>query len=162
MIFVEGCDFEEFCRYLARIKLYTAEGELEELKTKIDRRLFNLIVWRGDSEIFGHAIWHETNTEEHRNGDPRDKEDRKALNRFFGGKKDFVELHEVWLKEEHRRKGYGKQFFEFFEQFMMDKGYDSIIYYAHHAAALTICRKRGYKEDYLPKMKENTPQTKAI
>jgi hypothetical protein len=29
------------------------------------------------------------------------------------------------------------------------KGYDSIVYYADHPAALAICRKKGYKEDYL-------------
>jgi GNAT superfamily N-acetyltransferase len=154
MKFEESCDFEEFNTYLRKIELYTAEGELEKLEAMITNKLLNLIVWRENGEIFGHAIWHESNTEEHRKGDPRDEEDREALHRFFGGKRDFVELHEVWLAKEHRGKGYGRPFFEFFEQFMKDKGYNSIIYYADHPAALAICRKRGYKEDYLPKLKE--------
>jgi len=144
--FVVGCDFEEFKRYLKRIGLYKEEGQLDNLENFLNNKLFNLIVWRRDGEIVGHAIWHETNTEEHRKGDPRDKEDRKTLRKLLGGKQDFVELHEVWLAEEHRGKGYGKQFFEFFEEFMIKKGYDRIVFYAHHPAALAICRRRGYRE----------------
>ena len=146
MEFVVGCKFDEFKRYLQRIGLYKEEGELDKLEIFLNNKLFNLIVWRLDGEIVGHAIWHETNTEEHRKGDPRDKEDREILERLLGGKKDFVELHEVWLREEHRGKGYGKRFFEFFEEFMKQRGYDRIIFYANHPAALAICRKRGYKE----------------
>jgi len=56
--------------------------------------------------------------------------------------------------KEYRGKGYGKKFFAFFEEFMRKKDYDSIIYYAFHPAALTICRQRGYKEDYLTKEAE--------
>jgi len=48
--------------------------------------------------------------------------------------------------KEHRGKGYGKQFFECFEQFIRNKGYDSIVYYADHPAPLRICRQHGYKE----------------
>jgi len=144
--FLVGCDFEEFRRYLERIGLYKEEGELEKLETLLMNKLLNLIVWRENGEIIGHAIWHETNTEEHRKGDPRDKEDRETLERLLGAKKDFVELHEVWLTEEHRGKGYGKRFFEFFEEYMRDKGYDRIVFYAHHPAALAICRKQRYKE----------------
>jgi GNAT superfamily N-acetyltransferase len=144
--FVVGCDFAEFKRYLRRIGLYKEEGELEKLETLLMNKLLNLVVWRENGEIIGHAIWHETNTEEHRKGDPRDKEDREILEKLLGGKKSFVELHEVWLMEEHRGKGYGKQFFEFFEEFMRDKGYGGIVFYAHHPAALAICRKRGYEE----------------
>jgi len=144
--FVVGCDFEEFKRYLNKIGLYKEEGELDKLETFLRNKLFNLIVWRENGEIVGHAIWHETNTEEHRRGDPRDKEDREILEKLLGGKKDFVELHEVWLAEEHRGKGFGKRFFEFFEKFMRAKGYDKIVFYAHHPAALAICRKRRYRE----------------
>jgi GNAT superfamily N-acetyltransferase len=144
--FLVGCDFEEFRRYLERIGLYKEEGEVEKLETLLMNKLLNLIVWRENDEIIGHAIWHETNTEEHRKGDPRDKEDTEILERLLGGKKDFVELHEVWLTEEHRGKGYGKMFFDFFDEFMGDDGYDSVIYYANHPAALAICRKRGYRE----------------
>ena len=148
MRFVEGCDFQEFSSYLAKIGQYVAKGELEKLKAYLDSKLFNLIVWRCNDEIIGHAIWHKTNTEEHRKGDPRDKEDREILQRFLGRKKDFVELHEVWLTKEHRGKGYGKQFFDFFEEYIRNKGYESIIYYAFDPAAITICRQRGYQEAY--------------
>ncbi len=148
MRFVEGCGFEEFAGYLTNIGQYTAKGELEKLKIYLDSRLFNLIVFRENDEIIGHAIWHETNTEEHRRGDPRDKEDKEILWRFFGGKKDFVELHELWLTKKHRGKGYGKRIFDFFEEYIRNKGYDSIVFYAFDPAAVAICRQRGYKEAY--------------
>ena len=148
MRFVIGCDFEEFSKYLAKIGQYAAEGQLKKLKAYIDGNLFNLIVIRENDEIIGHAIWHETDTEEHREGDPRDKEDKEILLGFFGGKKDFVELHELWLTKEHREKGYGERFFDFFEEYIQNKGYDSIVFYAFHPAAIHICRKRGYKEAY--------------
>ena len=148
MRFVEGCNFKEFSTYLAKIGWYTAKGELEKLKGHLDSKHFNLIVFRENDEIIGHAIWHETNTEEHRKGDARDKEDKEILHRFFGGKKDFIELHELWLTKEHRGKGYGKRFFDFFEDYMRKKGHDSIIYYAFDPAAIGICRQREYKEAY--------------
>lgn len=148
MRFVEGCDFEEFRFYLAKIGQYTATGELERLKGYLESGHFNLIVFRENSEIIGHAIWHETNTEKHRKADARDKKDREMLRGFFGGKKDFVELHELWLTKEHRGKGYGKRFFDFFEDYMRNKGHESIIYYAFDPAAVGICRQRGYREAY--------------
>jgi len=144
--FVVGCDFDEFKRYLERAGRYEKEGELDWLETFLRKGLLNLIVWRRNSEIVGHAIWHESNTEEHRTGDPRDEEDRETLRRLLGGRRDFVELHEVWLLDEYRGKGYGEGFFEFFEEYMQSKGYDGIVFYAHHPAALTICHKRGYRE----------------
>jgi len=148
MRFVEGCGSEEFSRYLAKIGQYAAKGELEKLKAFLNSGLLNLIVFRENGEIIGHAIWHETTTEEHRKGDLRDKEDREILQRFLGQKKDFVELHELWLTKEHRRKGFGKQFFDFFEKLIRDKGYDSLVFYAFAPAAIAICRQRGYKEAY--------------
>lgn len=144
--FVEGCEFGEFKRHLDRLGVYKEEGEREKLRAFLRNGLFNLIVWRKNDEVVGHAIWHESNTEEHREGDPREEEDREALRKLLGGKEDFVELHEVWLLEEHRGKGYGEKFFEFFEEYMRSKGYDGIVFYAHHPAALAICRKRGYRE----------------
>jgi GNAT superfamily N-acetyltransferase len=147
--FAEGYGFEEFKAYLAKIGQYTKQGELEKLKGYLDSNHFNLIMFRENNEIIGHAIWHGTNTEEHRKGEPRDKEDKEILHRFFGGKKkDFVELHELWLTTEHRGKGYGKLFFNFFEDYMRNKGYDSVIFYAFDPAAVAICRQRGYKEAY--------------
>lgn len=148
MRFVEGCNFQEFSKYLAKIGQYTAEGELDKLRNSIESGRCNLIVFRENDEIIGHAIWHETNTEEHREGDPREKEDREILQGFMGKGKDFIELHELWLTEEHRGKGYGKQFFDFFEDYMKNKGYDSLVYYAFDPAAIALCRKRGYQEAY--------------
>jgi len=148
MRFVEGCDFREFARYLEKIGQYSGKGELDKLKAYLDSKVSNLIVFRENDEIVGHAIWHETNTEEHRKGDARDKEDREILQRFLGQKKDFVELHELWLTKENRGKGYGKQFFDFFEKHIRDKGYDSLVFYAFDPAAIAICRQRGYKEAY--------------
>jgi len=73
----------------------------------------HLIVWRENNKIIGDAIWHETSTDEHRKEVPRDEEDREILEKLLGGKKDFVELHEVWLMKEYRGRGYGKKFFDF-------------------------------------------------
>jgi len=163
MKFVVGCDLEEFKRYyqtlnelhdyfktlrLADVK-FGQLGNVEEGIIKRDPS--HLIVWREHNEIIGHAIWHPSNTDEHRIGDPRDKEDKKILRGLLGGKKNFVELHEVWLRKKHRGKGYGKRFFEFFEDFVRKRGYDSIVYYTDNSAAIATCRKRGYKEDFLKK-----------
>jgi len=153
MKFVVGCDLEEFKEYYKRNGFAGEQGtgELGITEEKIVRQdPSHLIVWRENNEIIGDAIWHETSTDEHREGDPRDREDREILRKLCGGKKgNIVELHEIWLRKKYRGKGYGKRFFEFFEEFIGKKGYDSIVYYADHPAALAICRKRGYKEDYL-------------
>lgn len=144
MKLVVGCDLEEFGDYYSRTR--GKLGATEEYYVREDPS--HLIVWRENSEIIGHAIWHESNTEEHRKGMPRDETDRRLLESLLGGKKDFVELHELWLKVGHRGKGYGKRFFEFFEEFVADRGYDSIIYYTDDPAAIAICRQRGYRETY--------------
>lgn len=146
--FVEGCDFEEFRRYLTRLGQYAAPGELEKLNRFLDDGLLNLIVFREDGKLIGHAIWHEATTDEHRKGDPRDQIDRNILRGFLGGKGDLVELHELWLTVENRGKGYGKRFFDFFEPYIRRKGYESLIYYAFHPVAIKLCRERGYKEAY--------------
>ena len=148
MRFVEGYDFQEFSRYLAKLGQYTAEGELDRLRNGLESGRLHLIVFRENDEIIGHAIWHETDTEEHRKGDPREKDDRDILRGFMGKGKDFIELHELWLTQEHRGRGYGKQFFDFFEDYIKRKGYYSIVYYAFDPAAIAICRKRGYQETY--------------
>jgi GNAT superfamily N-acetyltransferase len=98
------------------------------------------------SGILGHAIWHESNIDEHRPGVPRDEDDRELLRRPLGRKREFVELHELWLGRGHRGRGYGKRFFQFFERFVFEKGHDAIVYYAFDDAAAAICRRRGYKE----------------
>jgi GNAT superfamily N-acetyltransferase len=148
MRFVEGCDFREFSGYLAKLGQYTAKGELDRLRSHLESGRLNLIVFRENDEIIDHAIWHETNTEEHRKGEPREKEDKDILHGFLGKEKDFSELHELWLEKEDRGKGYGKLFFDFFEDYMRRRNYDSLVYYAFDPAAVAICRKRGYKEAY--------------
>jgi GNAT superfamily N-acetyltransferase len=148
MKFVEGCKFREFSAYLTKLGLYAGEGELDRLKSRLESGRSNLIVFRESDEVIGHAIWHESNTEEHSKGSPREKEDREILQGFMVKGTDFVELHELWLMKEHRRKGYGRRFFDFFEDYIARKGYDAIVYYAFDPAAVAICRKRGYREAY--------------
>jgi GNAT superfamily N-acetyltransferase len=98
-------------------------------------------------EVVGHAVWHETSTEEHHRGDPRDKDDRTNLRKLFDGRREnLVELHEVWLRTEHRGKGFGKQFFTFFEKFIHSRGFAGIVYYTENPAGIALCRQRGYRE----------------
>jgi GNAT superfamily N-acetyltransferase len=144
------CDLEELREYWNRSGY---DGNLDYLMNVVVKDKPQLIVWRENGKIVGHAVWHESNTEEHRKGDPREKEDTEALEKPLGGKKDFVELHEIWLIKEHRGKGYGEKFHAAFEKFMKDKGYSDIVFYADHPAAIAICRKRGYKEAYMEKEK---------
>jgi GNAT superfamily N-acetyltransferase len=158
MRIVVGCDLEEFKRYyteLARDKEWQGTfGFTEELDTGWERVLVEnpslLLVFRDNDKIIGHAIWHETGTDEHRKGDPRDRDDREILKKLCSEKRgSMIELHELWLRKKHRGKGYGKRFFEFFEDFIKKKQYDFIVYYADHPAAITICRKRGWREGFL-------------
>ncbi len=153
MRFAVGCEMEEFKQYYRRNGFAGEQGtgELGITEEKIiSQDPAHLIVWRENNEIIGDAIWHETSTDEHRRGVPRDREDREVLRKLCGGKKDnLVELHEIWLMKEYRGRGYGRKFFDFFEEFTRRKGFDSFVYYADHPAALTICRERGYKEDYV-------------
>jgi len=152
MEFVVSCDVEEFKRYYKETL-----GELGVTEEQIiNQNPSHLIIWREDYQILGYAIWHESNTEEHPNGDPRDKTDKELLEKLLGGKKEFVELHELWLKIEHRGKGYGKKFFEFFEEFIANNGYTSIIYYTDNPAAIALCRQRGYKEAYGVNVEDRT------
>ena len=103
MKFEVGCDpeSEEFKEYWSRngysqeFKGFNHDRLYEMVVDDIKSNFPRLIVWREDGKIVGHAVWHESNTEEHRKGgSPRDKEDRMALEKLLGGKKDFVELHE--------------------------------------------------------------------
>lgn len=150
MRLVVGCDLEEFKEYYKR-NGYGGEqgtGELGETEYKIaGEDQSHLIVWREDGEIIGHAIWHETSIEEHIRGDARDKEDRRLLENLLRGKKRLVELHEGWLMKEYRGKGYGKEFSAFFEELIRNKGYDGVIYYADHPAAIAVYRQCGYEKN---------------
>jgi GNAT superfamily N-acetyltransferase len=160
-----GCGLDEFRgyhrnsgihKYLKSVGVTDGYDEnLDYMMNVVIKDSSQLIVWREDNEVVGHAVWHESNTEEHRKGDPREKEDTEALEKLLGGKKNFVELHEIWLIEEYRGKGYGEMFHAFFEKFMKDKGYSDVVFYAHHPAAVAICHKHGYKEGgYLKGLKE--------
>ncbi|MFX1565123.1 MAG: GNAT family N-acetyltransferase [Promethearchaeota archaeon] len=138
-----GCDSNEFEQYYALVQEKTESRENGLMYFKLNPEY--LIIWRKDGEIVGHTIWHDSSTDEHRKGDSRDAEDQAILRRLFGGKAKFVELHEVWLREVYRGKGYGSKFFAFFEEFMRTRGVTEIAYYAYNPAALAICRKRGYQ-----------------
>ena len=164
MEFVVGYDLEAYKRYYRTLDdlhnyfrtLGLIDVEFGELglteEEIIKRNPSHLIVWRKDDDIIGHAVWHETSTDEHRRGDPRDEEDKEILRRLLGGKKDkIVELHELWLGKKYRGNGYGKIFFEFFEDFIREQGYGSIVYYTDNPAAIAICRRRGYTGDFLEK-----------
>lgn len=142
MKFVVGWDLEDFMEY--RTRVVGTEGETE--REWVKRNPSHLIVWLVDDQIIGHAIWHESSTREHRPGDRRGIKDIEILEELLGGPRSFVELHELWLTEEHRGKGYGQKFFDFFEDFMRKKNYRFVVFYAYNQAALAICRKRGYKE----------------
>ena len=158
MRFVVGCDLEKFREYYRRNGFAGEQGTGELGVTEeeiVTQDPVHLIVWRENDGIVGDAIWHETSTDEHRKGVPRDSEDREVLRRLCGGRREnLVELHEVWLMEEYRRQGYGTKFFAFFEEFIRKRGYDAFVYYADHPAALAICRARGYKEDYVTGIRE--------
>jgi GNAT superfamily N-acetyltransferase len=124
----------------ARGELGTAEREIVEEDPE------RLILWEDADEILGHAIWHPSDTENHPDGSRREEDDRETLHALLGGPASFVELHEIWLLEEHRGKGYGEALFDFFEDMMKERGFRHIVYYADHPAALSICRNRGYRE----------------
>jgi hypothetical protein len=95
--FAIGCELDEFKEYYKRNGFAGEQGTgalgLTEEKI-VTQDPSHLIVWRENHEIIGHAIWHETSTEEHRVGDPRDKEDRETLRKLCDGKRgSLVELH---------------------------------------------------------------------
>ena len=152
MRFEVGSNLEELREYWNRSGY---DGNLDHLMNVVIKDPAQLIVWKENDRIVGHSVWHESNTIEHRKGDPRDIEDREALKKLLGKKKDFVELHEIWLIKEYRQKGYGNEFFDFFEAYMKSKGYADLVFYADHPAALAAFRKHGYKEGgYLKGAKE--------
>jgi GNAT superfamily N-acetyltransferase len=166
MRFKVGDSLEEFKRYYASLKdlhdYYRTLGLMDERfgqlgvteENWVKEDPANLITWRINNETIGHVIWHETSTDEMKKEDPREEEDKKLLRKLLGGKREnLIELHEIWLRKKFRGKGYGKQFFEFFEQFIDQKGYDGIVYYTDNPAAITLCRNRGYKEGFLEKEK---------
>ena len=161
MRFVVGYDWKAYKRYYATLNelhvyyrtLHLDDesyevGVMGDAETQIIKAdSSHLIAWLDGDEVVGHAVWHETSTEEHHRGDPRDEDDRSNLRKLFEGtRENLVELHEVWLRPEHRGKGFGKQFFTFFEKFIREKGFAGIVYYTENPAGITICRQRGYRE----------------
>lgn len=157
--FIGSYSLEEFKKYYSTLidlrdyyvsRTGREQGSFDlgrEEEQHIERDPNHLIVWVDDGEIVGHCVWHETNAEEMIPGDPRDEDDRNNLRELFGGKsKNLVELHELWLRSDHRGKGYGHQFFSFFEDYVSDVGFDGIVHYTDHEAVMALCRKRGYRE----------------
>jgi len=142
--FTHGGNIEELRAHLENLGLSLGETEENLITEKPER----LIMWREDGELVGHTIWHASNTREHPNGDPREPEDKHILEEELGIKGDFIELHEIWLADTYRGRGFGSAFFKYFEDMVREKGYDSIVYYADHPAAMSICLKRGYSQAY--------------
>jgi len=152
--FVVGCDLNQFKSYyeetISTPDYLAAVGESDG-RTELNyvaQDPSHVILWKDRDRILGHAIWHESNTDEHRRGSPRDSYDREMLRKLIRGSLDFVELHEVWLGRKYRGRGYGERFFKFFEAFSSNRGHRGIVYYAFDNAAVAICRKHGYKEEY--------------
>ncbi len=109
----------------------------------------HLILCKKSDRLIGHIIWHESNTEEHtKGGVARDKTDKAILRRLLGPNQEFVELHELWLIRECRGQGYGKLFFDFFENLAKERGFRHIVHYAFDPAAVAICRHRGYRDAF--------------
>ncbi len=160
--FVIGYDVEKFKEYYRNLsdlqEYYISRGlrhsenfELADAERQyVENNPKHLIIWSDKGEIVGHNIWHETNTEEMTPGNPRDVDDRDTLRKLFGGiTENLVELHELWLRTEHREKGYGRQFFDFFEDYVSRNEFDGIVHYSDHPGVIALCRKRGYNEEFL-------------
>ncbi len=142
--FSHGGDIDELRAHLESMGL--SLGATEERLIREDPS--RLILWREEGVLVGHAIWHNSNTMQHPDGSPREPEDRQILEEKLGIKGDFIELHEIWLRDTNRGRGYGTMFFEYFEEMVKSLGYHAIVYYADHPAALSICLRRGYEQAY--------------
>jgi GNAT superfamily N-acetyltransferase len=140
--FSQGGDTEELHNHLVGLGLSLGPTEEQLISEKPER----LIIWRNEGVLVGHAIWHASNTKFHPDGEPREIDDMRILEESLRVVGDFIELHEIWLSDDYRGRGYGSAFFDYFEDLVKRKGYNSIVYYADHLAARRICRKRGYVE----------------
>jgi hypothetical protein len=140
----DGGSVDELREHMARMGFRLGETELRLVTERPER----LILWRDGDRVVGHTIWHESNTKTHPDGEPREEEDRRILEEELDVEGDFVELHEIWLGDESRGRGYGHSFFDYFESMVGAMGFRYIVYYADHPAALAICRGRGYREAY--------------
>ena len=144
VFFSQSGDIEELRKYLKSLGLSLGETEERLITEKPER----LILWRDNGVLVGHAIWHESNTKQHPDGTPRELQDSRILEDELKVEGDFVELHEIWLSDDHRGMGYGSKFFEYFENMVRERGYHAVVYYADHPAALSICMRRGYRYAY--------------
>lgn len=142
--FSHGGNIKELRAYLESIGLELGPTEEQLIREKPER----LILWRDNGELVGHTIWHASNTKQHPNGEPREAEDRQILEQELGITGDFIELHEIWLADTHRGRGFGSLFFEYFEEMVQELGFKAIVYYADHPAAMSICFKRGYRHAF--------------
>ena len=140
--FSHGGDVEELRVHLEGLGLNLGPTEERLITEKPER----LIMWRDEGVLVGHTIWHASNTRVHPDGEPREVDDRRILEEELNIVGDFIELHEIWLGDDYRGRGYGSSFFDYFEEMVKKKGFNSIVYYADHPAARSICRKRGYSE----------------
>lgn len=135
-------DIEELRAHLEGLGLSLGETE----KNLVLKNPDQLIMWRDKGNLVGHAIWHPSNTRVHPDGEEREADDRLILETQLNVKGDFIELHQIWLDDNYRGRGYGSAFFDYFEEMVKRKGYKSIVYYADHPVARSICKKRGYLE----------------
>ncbi|MFH1180764.1 MAG: GNAT family N-acetyltransferase [Candidatus Bathyarchaeota archaeon] len=142
--FSHGGDIEELRTHLESLGLGLGATEERLIGEKPER----LILWRDNDVLVGHAIWHVSNTKQHPGGEPRGLEDRRILEDDLNVVGDFIELHEIWLSDDYRGRGYGSRFFEFFEDMVKEMGYDAVVYYADHPAAMSICLRRGYSQSF--------------
>ena len=140
--FSHGGDVEELRSHLEELGLTLGPTEERLIVENPDR----LIMWRDEGALVGHTIWHASNTRVHPDGEPREADDRRILEESLNVVGDFIELHEIWLSDDYRGRGYGSSFFDYFEDMVKRKGFKYIVYYADHPAARSICRKRGYIE----------------
>lgn len=142
--FTHGGSIAELRTHLESLGLTLGETEERLIRETPER----LILWRENGELVGHTIWHRSNTQQHPDGTPRETEDKRILEEELGVRGEFIELHEIWLADTHRGRGYGTRFFEYFEKMVRNKGVKAIVYYADHPAALGICLSRGYSQAY--------------
>ena len=142
VIFSSGGDIEKLTTHLKSIGLKLGQTERRLIAETPER----LILWYYSDQIVGHAIWHSSNTKIHPDGEPRDPEEKKILEQELEVEGDFIELHEIWLADEYRGRGFGSEFFKYFENVVTSKGFKVIVYYADDPTALNICLKRGYKK----------------
>lgn len=57
--------------------------------------------------------------------------------------------------KEYRKRGCGKQFLDYFEDYMKSNGCADLVFYADHPAALAALRRHDYREvGYLEGSKE--------